>query len=224
VKSKSNRRYYRPLLPIVVALIVGLTILSGYLQGKMSRRWGESVDILAMGRALESFPEQIGPWQLESSDKLEEPVEKVLECAGYLVRGYRNPETGETLNLALLLGPSGPMSVHSPDVCYSAQAYDRIDEPHQVTIAGKNGENGEFWAQTFEAKDVNGELLRVYYAWRAGGRWTAAKGARLSLAKHSYLYKVQVAAPILDAGSESDPAGRFLQDFLAVAQEELREL
>ncbi len=203
-------------------MVVGLTILSGYLQGNMSRRWEVPADMLAIGKALERFPSQVGPWQVVSNEALSETVTQVLECTGYVLRNYTNPETGETVSLGLLLGPSGPMAIHTPDICYSSQAYDRVDEPKQVKIAGKNGLEGEFWAQTFKAKSVDGELLRVRYAWRADGIWHATEGARLALARYPYLYKVQVAAPLSDLADDNDAGYRFLQDFLAVAQTELK--
>lgn len=212
------------LLPIAVALIVGLTILSGYVQGKMSRRWGISLDLVAMGKALDKFPDKIGPWQLVSTDRLSDVVAGVLECTGYALRNYANSETGETVSIGLLIGPSGPMSVHTPDICYSSQAYDKLDEPKQVAIAGANGEQGQFWAQTFKAKSLEGELLRVYHAWRAGGAWQAFEGGRFETARYPYLYKVQVAAPLADPASDNDPAQSFLRDFLTVAKNELKEL
>lgn len=224
MKATSNHPRRSFLLPLAVALIVGLTILSGYVQGKMSRRWGIPLDIVAMGKDLENLPDKVGPWQLVSTSKLSDAVAGVLECTGYALRNYTNPETGETVSIGLLLGPSGPMSVHTPDICYSSQAYDQLDRPKQVTVAGANGEQGRFWAQTFKAKSLNGELLRVYYAWRAGGAWQAFAGGRLETARYPYLYKVQVVAPLADPASNNDPAESFLRDFLAVAEEHLKEL
>ena len=210
------------LLPLTVALIIVLTILSGYIQGKMSRRWGISLDMVAMGNALDKFPEKIGPWQLVSNDKLKDYVVKMLECTGYVLRNYANSETGETISVGLLLGPSGPMTVHTPDVCYSSQAYERIDEVKQVEITGSGGEEGQFWTQTFKANSLDGELLRVYYAWRADGPWQAFEGGRFETARFPYLYKVQVAGPIADPASDSDPAKSFLREFITVAKTELK--
>lgn len=216
------RRYF--LLPLAVALIVGLTILSGYVQGKMSRRWGISLDLVAMGKALDKFPDKIGPWQLVSTDKLSDDVVTMLECTGHVLRVYANPETGETVTFALLVGPSMPMVVHTPDICYSSQAYNRLDDPKQVKITGSGGEEGEFWTQTFKANDLQGELLRVYYGWLGGGAWRATENARFHLARYPYLYKIQVVTPLADSASDNDPAKNFLRDFLTVAKKELKEL
>jgi hypothetical protein len=54
------------LLGVVVAL--GLTILSGVVQGRMRHRWGRSPDTVRAAEKLAELPSQFGDWKLRFAD------------------------------------------------------------------------------------------------------------------------------------------------------------
>ena len=119
-----------------------------------------------------------------------------------------------------MLGPSGPIAVHTPEVCFSSRDHKRI-ESRKETAVGESGD--ELWAMTFEANDLNANLIRVYYGWTPGNRWEASKNPRVSLASCPYLYKIQLATH-LPAGmniEDNDPCKNFLEDFIPVLKEHL---
>ena len=97
------------LLAIVVA--AGFTLVSGTIQGHMSKRWGLSIDAEPAVARLAELPEQFGDWKVQSTSEMSEHVVDMLQCAGYSYRTYENTVTGETVNVTILLGPSGPISV-----------------------------------------------------------------------------------------------------------------
>ena len=203
-----------------IVLVMGLTLVSGVIHGWMSNRWGASEEVLAAASKLEEFPERFGNWQSQSSQEMSENTLTTLECAGYFVRAYANQETGETVKVAVIVGPSGPTAVHTPEICYSSRAYTIREDPQPVTVQNSEDSDEEFWRLTFQSNDLDGDLLRVYYAWSSGGPWSAAENPRLAYAGYPYLYKIQLAANLPPGVNPeaSDPCVGFLRDFVPVAK------
>jgi hypothetical protein len=208
-----------------IVLVVATTIVSGVVQGRMRNRWGPSPDTLSAAHKLAETPTQFGDWRLQSSGELGETASRMLECAGYLVRSYENQATGDVVGVTLLLGPPGPISVHTPEICYGSRNYQSRSERQRMAIRRADGQDDEFWALDYKANDLRGDLLRVYYAWSTGDRWSAAKDARFVYASQPYLYKIQLFSRLLPGtnAQSHDPCQMFLQDFLPVARKCLVE-
>lgn len=215
-------RRFLPVLTIV--LVAGLTLASGLIQGRMSNRWGPSPDMLAVAERLETtpadIPAEVGIWRLIKPDKMEEGTVKMLQCAGYVLRTYEHDVTRERVNMFIIVGPPGPISVHTPEVCYSSQGYPIRDPRQRVTIQNGEGPADEFWALTLRSRDLDAGVLRVYYAWSTGGPWSATEKPRYAYAGRPYLYKIQLASRLPSYGDSEgdDPCSRFLQDFVPVAK------
>ena len=208
-----------------IVLVAALTILSGVLQGRMRNRWGPSADVLSAANKLAEIPSQFGDWRLQSSEELGETAANMLECAGYIVRNYENQATGDVVSVTVLIGPPGPISVHTPEVCFGSRNYTSRSERQKMAIRGPAGGDDEFWAIDYTVNNLRGDLLRVCYAWSKGDRWSAQKDARFWSAGQPYLYKIQLASRLPPgANPESeDPCHKFLQDFLPVARKCLVE-
>ena len=207
-----------------VILVVVLTVLSGVIQGRMSDRWGPPRDVLAAAEKLNDIPSQFGNWKSESSDEIPQSTLTMLECSGYILRTYENEETGETVRVSLLLGPSGPMSTHTPEICYSSRDYTIQEDRHRVPLE-IDGSNESFWALTFQANNLDADMLRVYYAWNAGDHWSASENPRFEFAGRPFLYKIQLASHSLPRADleAADPCHEFLRNFVPVARRYLAE-
>ncbi len=203
-----------------IGIIAGLTIVSGTMHGRLSDRWGLPAVIMVVARKLEEIPHEFGNWRLESSHEIDEVALRILKCAGYVHRQYVNQETGQSVRVSVICGPPGPTSVHTPDICYDSQGHTLTEGPEKVTIQDVDGSNQEFWTLMLEANNVDRSSIRVYYAWSAGGVWMAPKNPRISLSNHEYLFKLQLAAPLVggwDLGT-SEPCLAFLRDFVPAAK------
>lgn len=201
-------------------LAMGLTVASGAVFGKMSNRWGPPKGSLAAAEKLESFPEEFGNWKLQSSERMSDNVVAELQCSGHISRVYANQESGEVVSVAVILGPPGPIAVHTPEICYSSRAH-KILEERKPTPAGESGD--EFWSLTFEKNDLTASLIRVYYGWTVGNSWAATDDPRFAFAGYPYLYKIQLAS-YLPAGTNlesNDPCENFLADILPVLRDHL---
>ena len=206
-------------------LVVALTLASGAVQGRLAHRWGTPIDMAAIAEQLKSTPEEFGPWRMLSSDVMNKTVLETLQCQGYFVREYVNRETGRSVNVALIVGPAGPISVHTPEVCYSSQDFEIQEERQQAAIGDGQDANDAFWAVTFRSNDAlrGAEILRVYYGWSAGGPWSATKEPRLAFAGQPYLYKLQLAArlPAQADLAKEDVCRDFLKEFVPVLRRHL---
>src|SRR5687767_8086592 len=108
-------RLYVP-VAVTVVLIAVLATWEGIYSDRFT---GSSVTAEEFGQRFEHVPMTVGPW--EGVDK--ETDQKTLEVAGavnHVSRTYRNPGTGQEVDLWLVVGHSRDICRHTPDVCYIA--------------------------------------------------------------------------------------------------------
>jgi hypothetical protein len=127
--------------------------------------------------------------------------------------------------VAVLLGPPGPISVHTPEICYSSRDFSISGDRRTVSITGRGDSNHTFWELPLKTNNVHATPLRVMYAWSAGRQWEAAKHPRFGYGGLSHLYKLQVAVTKASLGTSSEfDAGRdFLDQFVEQLQPRLLE-
>jgi hypothetical protein len=203
--------FIRSQLP--VAVLIAVTIASGAIAGVLGNRWGAPVDLAEAGARIDRFPDRIGEWEVQSAAPFDEPVREMLECTGSTDRRYRHRQTGAVIDVALQVGPPGPTAVHTPDVCFSSQAYTVQGPRKQMRLDGSAAAADTFWEQSFQAKSLEGERLEVVYAWNDGGRWTAAERPRYQYAGRPLLYKMMVVARS-DSGEEREERRGRCRQFL----------
>jgi len=215
----------RYLFVLSVVCVAGLTLAAGVIHGRMRNRWGVSEQMRAAAAKLEQVPRQVGPWRLQSTEEMGDVAVNMLECEGYAVGRYVNEQTGEAVQMTLLVGPAGPISVHTPEVCMASDAYKQLGERQRVQIRGSTGSDDAFWAATFRSRNLREDTLRVYYAWSTGGGWSAPNDARYAFAGFPYLYKMQLGSSLPPGTNVAtgDPCQQFLQDFLPKAKQLLLE-
>lgn len=208
-----------PTVILAVALIVALTILSGYMQGTMQRRWGASeLESRAAARLLD-FPKTLGHWTTVNESQLDETSLRMLEPSAHHVRVLENPSAKAYVSMTLLIGPPGYIGAHTPEVCVSGIGYEQLGDKEQITISVPDRPEltGTFWVATFRSRGYDRHILREYWAWSTGGPWEAASGSRMGYAGSAYLYKVQLGCR-LPAGSDpavADPTPDLLHALVA---------
>lgn len=199
---------------VAVGLAVAITAVGGLLYGNYSRRWGPPPDLVSAGARLAEMPKKIGTWSRTEESTMSQTAIDMLECAGYVNCRYVDQGTGQTISLAILVGPPGPISVHTPEVCFSSRAYDKQGTRQATQIkTTKDRAPDTFWTIDFTTRNPLAEGLRVYYAWSPGGAWRAADSPRFEFARAPFLYKLQLASPLPpgNAKGEPDAGHRFLE-------------
>lgn len=200
---------------VMLAVLVAATAGSGLVQGRLSRRWQTPEDYAPAVKSVADLPKQVGDWEMVEERKLADNVCEMLECMNYVYRTYKHVHSGESVTMALLLGPPGPISVHTPEICYPAKNYKIKADRKKVVIRTRDGKEDAFWTLDLQSKGVHGTGLRVAYAWRGNAEWDASEQPRFAYLAKPYLYKIQLAAESrAGAPIENDAVSRFLADLL----------
>ena len=208
----------------IMACIV-LTVISGVIRGYMDQRWGPSTEMLAAAERVRAIPERIGDWQATSLDELSDDTVKMLRCTGNVFRTYVHRRTGKQISVVFMVGPAGPLAIHTPDVCYRSSNYREYQSRRRKPIVDANGIEHDFFVTTFQENNVGKRLLRVYYSWNHDQRWRAPGGARSAFAGVPMLYKIQVATHDVDRDEDTrggtkevDAAEQFLGEAMPVLE------
>src|SRR5713226_439747 len=112
------------LLLTVAALIIG----DGYLCALWSGRWHIDRDMAAAGARAEQLPLHLGDWQAEDQQIDDKTIERA-GFSGYFLRRYENQRTRAVVSVLLAWGRPGPLSVHSPEVCYGGAGFEMSGNP-----------------------------------------------------------------------------------------------
>ncbi|MEO2089604.1 MAG: exosortase-associated EpsI family protein [Gemmataceae bacterium] len=194
----------RPYLPTVAFLVA--VAGAGVAHGLYTDRWGQSPDRAAAAAKLADIPRTIGPWVGE--DRPMDPAEVAAAGVdGYVHRVYRNPATRQAVTLFVVCGRPGPVSVHTPDVCYQASGFMLAGSPAREPVGP-----AEVWSAVMAKPSAAvPEALAVRWAWRTPtAGWQAPDRPRVSFARSGVLYKAYV---LTDRTARTDPA----PDFMALA-------
>ena len=193
--------------PLIVVIV--LLITSAVVHGSIDGRWSSKQDLVTQGEKLNELPETAGDWIFNQALEMNESAIRILQCHGWEQREYVHQATGQVITVAVMLGPRGPMAVHTPEVCFDSvgttQTRDR--RPESITTAR---EDHQLWSVEFADKQSSEDRFESWYGWSDGGRFHASKLPRVWMS--NYLYKIQLSGPV---GSGADqPIQNFLGEFL----------
>ncbi len=194
---------------VFIGILSAITaVAQGYLDGQLENDQQRA----ELAAKLEELPESFGDWKrLEASD-LPKSAAQILQCYGHVNHVYWNSKTGSQVSVAVLLGPRGPIAVHTPDICY--QSVGTVPEgSREATYVSDEKESDRFWRIRFRTDREPKPHLEVWYAWSDGGPWYASENPRFWMTQS--LYKIQVAAKPAADGNQSD-CQLFLKDFLPI--------
>jgi hypothetical protein len=203
-----------------VALLLG-TVSGAWFHGQMNNRWGAPALDLAASRIVQPLPDRFGNWRLVEETPFSEDVIEILQCPAYICRNYRNDQTGDTINVLVVVGRAGPISVHTPEICYSNADYQVVGDRTALNVRDHAQQEHSLWDVRLEANDVNATQLRVLYGWSTGGSWMASPRARFEFGGAPYLYKIQLAASATEEIEDVDIFRQFLELFLPELQQRL---
>jgi hypothetical protein len=210
-------RYIRIFSPWILVML--LTAGAGAMAGKFNNRWGQPVDLIAAGERLDQVRQNFGDWEMLQEFEFDADVAQMLQCSGHLHRAYRHKPTGDVVNMFVIVGPPGPISVHTPEICYSSRDYDIIAPRERLSV----GDGQTFWGLSMRGNDLMANAMHIAYAWSAGQNWQAAEQPRFTFGGQPLLYKLQLSSRTADNLPESaeKTSERFLKEFLPVIQADL---
>jgi hypothetical protein len=206
--------------PLTVLAVLAVCVVSRRWDDQLSFRHGLTQEMKSAGEALNRVPEAFGAWQAQSNQPIPEQAASVLQCAGSFVRRYVNPANGEIVDAVLIVGPPGPTSVHTPEICYSSRDFQIVGNQTRLKAGADQSSNGELWQTLFQPVDPRMTRLRVVHGWNDGHGWQAPDHPRFTFSAAPLLYKLQVSTFADDAQSQAG-LERFLSDFLPVLDKTL---
>jgi len=203
---------------LIGVLAVGITFSSGLLHGHWTNRWGTPSARAGAEKVFEALPREFGAWRLIESESLPASVRGILQCSGELQGFYQNQQTGERVLFTLLLGPPGPMSVHTPEICYGSIDQVPIADRRRITIDDSKAVDTAWMVQFHDLHEQQGNITRIYYSWNDGTNWNAVEEPRIQFGGKPYLYKLQllVRLPEEAATEPQDPGRGMLREFVPV--------
>jgi hypothetical protein len=201
-----------------------LLISSGLLHGWWTRRWAPPEEAQAAGARLERVARTLGDWDGEDLP-LSDREKKAAGGDAYLMRRYRNRRTGTVISVFLVCGPPGPVSVHTPDVCYEGTGYRRLGDVERRKVEAEPlPRPGDFFLATFRQEEAPvPEHLRIFWSWNSGHGWEVSDEPRLAFAPYPMLYKLYVARHLSqpDEPVAQDPCLDFFHLLLPEIQKAL---
>ena len=209
------------LAPVAIALV--LILGAGYVHGVSTHRWTASAEIRSATEKVASIPLKFADWTGKDS-QLDERQAKVGQIASSISRQYVNTKTGQNITVLLVCGRPGPISVHTPEVCYAGSGYEVSSDRKRIAYDYDGNKKANLWSIKVSKPDIlRPERMSIDYGWFANQTWSAPDlDARFEYAAVPVLYKLYVIreqSRMNDrTGTDSDPAQDFLKDFLPMLQ------
>ena len=200
------------------AIIAAIVVIAGagVVHGLRTERWGKAVEPGEWAGRLDRIPLTIGDWQGTELPPLSQDEVEAAQIAGYKSRYYVNRRTGAALNLMIVCGKPGPISIHPPDVCYRGKGF--VPGPvSKFILPEEDGKTAEFSMAKFGKTNVAiPDYLRIFWAWSATGNWHAPDNPRFEYASYPALFKMYVIHQIArrDDDASKDPSADFMKLFL----------
>ena len=202
---------FLPLLVAVSALVGG-----GVMHGLRTDRWGAKSDVKAAAARLDAVPEKVGEWEGRPME-IDARQLTIAEADGHLSRYYVNRRTGAEVAVVVLCGRPGPLSLHSPEVCYAGAGFNIDGDRQKIPLTGDGLPPAELFNAKFAKPGVVPDVLNVFWAWKAsGGHWEANSDPRLAYVRSNILYKLYVIRRVVRPEEDltHDPCLDFLRAFL----------
>jgi Protein of unknown function (DUF3485) len=174
---------------VAFALLVG----SGLVYGRLTDRWGTSTALAQAVARLDRVPRSVGDWESQDVAMDRRQIERA-QIQGYLSRKYRNVRDGREIAILLVCGRPGPISVHTPDVCYAGAGYEAGTPPVPATLVTGDHRAALLKARFTKAEALVPETLDIFWAWNARGVWETPANPRVGFASYQALFKVYVIA------------------------------
>ncbi len=190
------------------ALVGSIALVAcGIVHGFWTDRWAAPVEVTKAAQRLNAIPLELGEWEGEAMEV--KPGEAGAGVAGCIRRRYVHRQTGAAISLFLVCGRPGPVSIHTPDVCYGASGF-LVNSRSRY----EPGSGDSMWKADATRTSASEETrLRLYWGWGDGSAWMAAEDPRMQFARRPVLYKLYVVRE-LSGGTEpnrGEPCEEFFQ-------------
>lgn len=203
-----------------------MTVAVAFHAGMLLGRWRTHAGLDEARSALKTLPMQIGDWLADEEGKLDAASVKMLRIQNsYVFRSYRNTVTQAVVHLTIMAGPSGIITVHTPEVCFGGKNYEKDATRNRVRINVHREENEVddfFWQVNFTGRSLDtNNRISFYYAVSPGDTWNAVESPRATYQSYRFVYKLQAEA-YSGTDDSNDNVRAFLEDCLPTIHAHMR--
>jgi hypothetical protein len=203
------------ILPILACSIVMLG--TGLLHGFITNRWGPSIGLQQAIDRLDRLPLVADDWDGTVLQRDVEP-QTVRKSGAFVLAHFVNRRTGDAVQVSLICGRPGTLSLHPPTICFPAHGYQEKARPSRVEVPLKESGNRTEWMAADFGRAIAAGEERIHVLWCYGfqGQWTTPDNPRIALAGQGAVYKLYVARVGDGEGArgQKDPSVAFLGVFL----------
>ena len=181
------------------------------------------------------IPTEFGPWKRTHVEPLQDYAVEQLKVRDAEHWTYTNMETGEEVYISFLVGPTGRLSVHTPEICLAGSGFRPLaTRQREKFITGDDaavfldenpidGEQqkpasdeppDEFWTVAIGDPASPSHQMIFYYALGTGKHWWAKENPRYELANYPFVLKMQIETIAEGSSSTHGTTRLFLKDFL----------
>ncbi len=203
---------------LFISLALAATVAGGIVHGYWQQRWGDPAEVAIAVERLGTSPSNFGPWKLVQATTLSDTERHILQNYGYIGGLYQHADSGQRIQFSVLLGPSGPTSVHTPEICLGSHALVATGQRQAMSVTDSDA---RFWTLTFRTNDVARHSLRAVYGWRFDDTWSASQQPRIAFAGAPYLYKLQLVC-YEDDDTSLETCDEFLKSALSELNDRMR--
>jgi len=198
-------------------IVVGLTLVTSF---SMSRYQVDlDAKITKYTDLVRKIPEKFGDWERVGTEKIPDyaVIELRIKDSEYWL--YENTKTKALVSVSILVGATGRLGVHTPEICLSGDnkvaRENRIEATFKTVLPNGQEVNNAFWRVAFDETGQPGVKRLFYYAMGTGSVWYAANDPRYDLARYPFMLKMQAESIMLDSEKEGeDTVYEFLAAFL----------
>jgi len=165
----------------------------GVVHGIYTDRWGPSGQLTRALENLPHVPNKCGDWIGEEAPFDEESLSHA-GIRGGVFRRYTNSKTGESISMMIVCGRGGPITVHTPDICYASAGFRQLAPEQRKEVNTGASQSDSFYVARFgNPSAVAPTQMEIYWTWSRDGRsWRAPDNPRFSFARVPALYKMYV--------------------------------
>ncbi len=207
-----------------VPVVVGVGVVAAAVaHGSLTGRWRPLLPLDGFTARLADVPKQVPGWAGEDVPLADAEDLPRAGIAGHLHRRYTRGGTSDAVTVLIVCGRPGPISVHTPDVCYRSAGYTAVgDIDAPAVLVGARPVPCQRLRFRPPAGRVGAGDLEIRWAWSGSAGVSAPANPRIAFAGEPALYKLYVIRETGAGKPAADPSEQFLSTFIPALEDALR--
>lgn len=205
---------------LLCALAGAMVVGAGVVHGVWTDRWNDGSDLAAAAKRLDRVPQRVGDWE---GKRVDHERDARSGLAGSVTYQFTHHKTGKTVTVFLACGRPGPVSVHTPEVCYAGNGYE-VERPVRFTSTKESLQGQTFYTSRLLRKRSDEQnQQRIFWGWNQGNGWEISENPRFAYSGQPILFKMYVIRELNGPSDslETDPCVELMEALLPEMQKKL---